>query len=176
MKKILLIILLISLSTQAEENKNFFYLMLNKCVSNEIDFSKSKDFKVLAADNITIICSKNENSDRISCKIMNTESGKVLVEKDFVIEMSLPELSKLRAKDYEDQVIVINKSKKGAMYFHKELQATDKIKQLVCSGTYNNQEDLKNLIKEPKEVKENKNLKKGKNKLTIESYPALIGE
>jgi hypothetical protein len=173
MKNIIILIIttLISQASWAVSD-NVFLVTLNKCVNNQMDLKKSEDFKILAADDMSIVCARD---GKLVCKIMEKVNGSMRLtsERSYEVYSDIGDYTEIRNSDDHHQSLIINTREKTAMYLAKEISSKGVINHKVCSGKFKDAGDIKK-ISQPNTPKKTTNSKTPIN--IIESDPGKIGE
>lgn len=148
MRKIIGIFILLSSSLVQAQDNQVFLALLTKCVVNELDMNQSGEFKILAAPEMNIICSRE---GKINCKIMKKESAgfKQIAEQQFEVYADIGDVGEIRSKPDAHQSLVLNQRLKKAMYFSKEITRQNLIRETICSGELKDSQEIKKLISPP---------------------------
>jgi hypothetical protein len=169
MKKILLILITLftSVSFAAEEADEIFLVTLNKCVINELNMKENQDLRLLAAPEMSMVCSRK---GQISCKILKKEDGKfqLVGEMFFKVFADVGDMGEIRS-DNQHESLVLNQRLNKAVYTSLEIASQSVVKQLVCSGTLKDTREIKKTIIPPKRSSDKKNE-------PLELTPSRIGD
>lgn len=169
MKKIILLILgLITVSAQAQEDSTEIFLVtLNKCVVNELNMKESQDLRLLAAPEMSMVCSRKA---QISCRVLKKEDGKfqLVSETIFKVFADVGDMGEIRT-DNQHESLVLNQRLNKAVYSALEITSQSMVRQTVCSGTLKDTRAIKKTVIPPRKTP-------GKIVPEVELTPSRIGD
>jgi hypothetical protein len=170
MTKILFLFLsLLTLTAQAAEDPDQIFLVtLNKCVTNELNMKEPQDLRLLAAPEMSLVCSRKA---QISCRILRKEDGQfqAISEKIFKVYADVGDMGEIRTEDDQHTSLVLNQKLKKAVYSALEITSQSLVRHTVCSGTLKDTREIKKVINPPKKDYEKKST-------PVELTPSRIGD
>lgn len=170
MKKTLFLILgliaILSTFAQAAEDDEIFLVTLNKCVVNELNMKESQDLRLLAAPEMSIVCSRKS---QISCRVLKKEDGKfqLVSEMLFKVFADVGDMGEIRTDNHHES-LVLNQRLNKAVYTSLEITTQSMVRQMVCSGTLKDTRAIKKTINPSKNY--------DKKNTPVELTPSRIGD